>query len=165
MDSSNTVLLADDLLAVMRAAVTYAVEYGAAFVAPSHMLLALTDDPKVGPVLSDVLERGRIIATARQPAAGGVVEIPEGSLPRGEKTPFTRYDTLVFHSVDGQSQRWLNRDSFRIYNEAARRTNGGRFLPRHLALGFVVVGQDERDVRSLLGKDPEQFKEVAYALK
>ena len=85
-------------------------------------------------------------------------------LPRGEKPPFQRYDTVVFHSSDGQYQRWLNRDTFKLFNLAARRANGGRFLPKHLALGFVVFGQDDRDVRALLGKDPEAFKDIVYAL-
>jgi hypothetical protein len=162
---NETVLVSDELLAVMRAAVTYAVEYGAQFVAPPHLLLALLDDPKIGDELRDTIERGRVVAAARQPAAGGVVEVPEGPLPRGEAAPFQRYDTLVFRSTDGAHQRWLNRDSFGIYNEAARRVEGSRFLPRHIAVGFAVDGQNDRDVRTLLGRDPQVFSELAYALK
>jgi len=161
----DQVLLTEEVLAVCRAAVTFAVEYGASFVAPPHLMLALLDDSKIGGALAEVLERGRIVATARQPSPGGVHEVGEGVLPRGEKPPFTRYDTVVFHSSDGQYQRWFNRDSFRLFNESARRANGGRFLPRHLALGFTVIAQDDREVRALLGKDPEIFKEVVYALK
>ena len=74
----DQVLLSDELLAVCRAAVTFAVEYGASFVAPPH---------------------------------------------------------------------------------------GGRFMPKYLALGITAVAQDDQNVRSLLGKDPEVFKEVVYALK
>jgi hypothetical protein len=162
---SDQVLLSDELLAVCRTAVSYAVEYGASFVAPPHVLLALLDDAKIGGALAEVVERGRIVAAARQPAPGGVHEVGEGVLPRGEKPPFLRYDTVVFHSSDGQYQRWFNRDSFKLFNESAKRANGGRFLPRHLALGLTVLAQDDRDVRALLGKDPEVFKEVVYALK
>ena len=86
-------------------------------------------------------------------------------MPRGEKPPFLRYDSLVFHSSDGQYQRWFNRDSFKLFNESAKRANGGRFLPRHLALGFTVFAQDDQNVRALLGKEPETFKEIVYALK
>ena len=161
---TDQVLLSDELLTVMRTAMTYAVDYGATFVAPSHVLLALIDDAKIGGHLADVLERGRIVAAARQPAPAGVHELGEGALPRGEKPPFQRYDTVVFHSSDGQYQRWLNRDTFRLFNVSARRANGGRFLPKHLALGFTVFAQDDRDVRALLGKDPEVFKDVVYAL-
>jgi hypothetical protein len=161
----DQVLLSDELLAVCRAAVTFAVEYGASFVAPPHVLLALLDDAKVGGALAEVLERGRIVAAARQPSSGGVHEVPEGIMPRGEKPPFVRYDTVVFHSSDGQYQRWFNRDTFKLFNESAKRANGGRFLPRHLALGMTVVAQDDQNVRALLGKDPEIFKEVVYALK
>jgi len=162
---SDQVLLSDEALAVCRAAVTFAVEYGASFVAPPHVLLALLEDPKVGGALAEVLERGRIVAAARQPSAGAVHEVGEGALPRGEKPPFVRYDTLVFHSSDGQYQRWLNRDSFKLFNESVKRANGGRFLPRHLALGLSIFAQDDGNVRALLGKDPEIFKEVVYALK
>ena len=161
----DQVLLSDELLAVCRAAVTFAVEYGASFVAPPHVLLALLDDAKIGGALAEVLERGRIVATARQPAPGGVHEVPEGIMPRGEKPPFIRYDTVVFHSSDGQYQRWFKRDTFKLFNESAKRANGGRFLPKHLALGMTVVAQDDQNVRALLGKDPEIFKEVVYALK
>jgi hypothetical protein len=161
----DQVLLSEELLGVCRAAVTYAVEYGATFVAPPHMLLALLDDSKVGGALAEVLERGRIVAAARQPSPGGVHELPEGVMPRGEKPPFLRYDSLVFHSSDGQYQRWFNRDSFKLFNESAKRANGGRFLPRHLALGFTVFAQDDQNVRALLGKEPETFKEIVYALK
>ena len=162
---SDQVLLSDETLIVMRSAVTYAVEYGATFVAPPHVLLALLDDAKIGDHLAEVLERGRIVAAARQPSPAGVHEMGEGVLPRGEKPPFQRYDTVVFHSSDGQYQRWFNRDSFKLFNESAKRANGGRFLPRHLALGFTVFAQDDQNVRSLLGKEPETFKEIVYALK
>ena len=161
---SDQVLLSDELLAVVRSAVTFAAEYGATFVAPAHLLLALLDDPKVGPVLGEVLERGRIVAAARRPSAGGVHEVGEGVLPRGERAPFTRYDTVIFHSLDGQHQRWLNRDSFKMFNESAKRAGGGRFLPKHLALGFWVLAQDDRDSRSLLGQEPEKFKDAVYGL-
>ena len=163
---SDQVLLSDELLVVVRAAVTYAVDYGASFVTPPHMLLALLDDPKIGGDLAQSLERGRIVAACRQPAPGGVTEVAEGALPRGEKVPFVRYDTLVFHSTDGIYQRWFNRDTFRLFNESAKRAaEGTRYLPKHLALGFVAIAQDDRDVRALLGKDPELFKERAFALK
>jgi hypothetical protein len=159
------VLLSDDVLAVMRGAVTYAVEYGAQFVAPPHLLLALLDDAKIGDTLRDTVERGRVIAAARQPAPGGVIELKEAALPRGEKSPFVRYDTVVFQSIDGQHQRWLNRDTFKIFNEAAKRVEKGRFLPRHLALGLALEAQEDRDVRNLLGREPELFKETAFQFK
>lgn len=162
---NDQVLLSDDVLAVMRAAVTYAVEYGAKYVAPPHILLALLDDVKIGDALRETLERGRVIAAARQPAPVGIVEVKEGPLPRGEKPPFTRYDTVVFQSTDGTTQLWLNRDAFQIFNEAAKRVESGRFLPRHLALAIAVEAQDDRDIRTLLGREPELFKELAFTLK
>jgi len=160
----DQVLLSEDLLSVLRNAVSYAVEYGAEFVAPPHLLLALLDDAKIGDTLRETVERGRIVAAARQPASGGVIELKEGILPRGERVPFVRYDTVVFQSTDGSAQRWLNRDSFRIFNESARRVEKGRFLPRHLALGIALESQDDREIRMLLGKEPELFKETTFQL-
>lgn len=161
---ADQVLLSDELLVVMRSAVAFAADYGSTFVAPPHLLLALLDDPKVGPAIGEVLERGRVVAAARQPSAGAVHEVAEGKLPRGETAPFTRYDTVIFNSLDGQHQRWLNRDSFKMWNESAKRANGGRFLPKHLALGFWVLAQDDRDLHTLLGAEPDTFKDAVYAL-
>jgi hypothetical protein len=158
------VLLSDDVLAVMRAAVSYAVEYGAKFVAPPHLLLALLDDARIGDTLMESVERGRVVAAARQPAPAGVVEMKEGTLPRGEKAPFVRFDTVVFQSTDGHHQRWLNRDTFRIFNESAKRVERGRFLPRHLAVGIALEAQEDRDIRVLLGREPALFKELAFRL-
>src|SRR5262249_1615963 len=113
MASNGQVLLSDELLHSMRRALTYPTQYDATVVAPAHRLLARRDDPKNGAALSEPVERGRIIAAARQPQTGGVVEVNEGPLPRGESAPFQRYDTLVFQSQDGKSHRWLNKDVFK----------------------------------------------------
>lgn len=162
--ATEQVLLSDELLNVMRGAVSYAVEYDAKFVAPAHLLLAILDDPKIGSSLSESIERGRVIATARQPAPAGVVEVPEGVLPRGETPPFQRYDTLVFQSTDGKNQRWLSKDVFEIFQESARRVDSGRMLPKHLAVGFVNAATNDRNMMQLLGRDPHQFTETAYGL-
>ena len=162
--SSEQVLLSDELLNVMRGAVNYANEYDANFVGPPHLLLALLDDPKIGGTLLQSLERGRIIAAARQPTASGTVEVPEGPLPRGERPPFQRYDTLVFQSSDGKAHRWLNQTVFKIFQESARRVDGGRFLPKHLAVGFVNEASSDRNIMQLLGKEPQEFTELVYGL-
>jgi hypothetical protein len=164
MASNEQVLLSDDLLNVMRGAVKYATEYDAGYVGPPHLLLAILDDPKIGAALTEMLERGRIIAAARQPTASGVVEVPEGPLPRGERPPFQRYDTLVFQSSDGKSHRWLNQTVFKIFQEAAQRVDGGRFLPKHLAVGFVNEASSDRNILQLLGKEPQEFTKAVYAL-
>jgi hypothetical protein len=162
--ATEQVLLSDELLHVMRGAVTFAVEYDAAFVAAPHLLLAILDDKKIGEALSESIERGRVIASARQPSSAGVAEVPEGVLPRGETAPFQRYDTLVFQSIDGKHQRWLSKDVFEIFQESARRVDGGRLLPKHLAVGFANAAANDRSVMQLLGRDPQLFTETAYGL-
>jgi hypothetical protein len=162
--AAEQVLLADELLNVMRGAVSYAAEYDAKFVGVPHLLLALLDDRKIGQVLGESLERGPIVAAARQPVPAGVVAVGEGVLPRGETAPFQRYDTLVFQSTDGKHHRWLNKDVFKIFQESARRVDGGRFLPKHLAMGFINAATNDRNILQLLGPDPRQFTETVYGL-
>lgn len=162
--TNEQVLLSDDVLAVMRGAVTYAVEYDAQFVAPSHILLALLDDAKIGETLREFVERGRIVASARQARAAGVTEVKEGVLPRGEEPPFQRFDTLVFQTLDGTAQRWLAKDSFKIFQEGARRVDGGRYLPKHVALGFVSEASTDRELTQLMGREPEAFRSAVYGL-
>jgi hypothetical protein len=162
--ASEQVLLSDELLNVMRGAVNYAAEYDASFVGPPHLLLAILDDPKIGNILTQMLERGRVVAAARQATASGVVEVPEGQLPRGERAPFQRYDTLVFQSSDGKAHRWLNQTVFKIFQESARRVEGGRFLPKHLAVGFVNEASSDRTILQLLGKEPQEFTQAVYGL-
>lgn len=163
MDNEQ-LLLSESLLTAVRAAVNYATEYGQTFIGPSHMLLGLLDDPDIGDMLRDNLERGRVIAASREPVMPGVTEIPEKFLPRGELPPFPRYDTLAFKSLDGSKTMWLSRDAFRVFVEAARRVEKPPFLPKHLALGFVVQSSTDRDILQLLGRDPQEFSTVVYGL-
>jgi hypothetical protein len=122
MMDDDQVLLSDELLLVVRGAVTFAVEYGALFVAPAHILLALMDDPKVGPALGEVLERGRVVAAARQAAAGAVHEVGEGVLPRGEKPPFTPYGAgfVPIASTVRISSRYSNSCGSVIFSSSQR---------------------------------------------
>jgi hypothetical protein len=144
-----------ELLAVMRGAVTYALASEAEFVAPSHLLLALLDDTEVGDLLAAHLERGKIVTETKKKRAPGVLEIPEGPLPAGESVPFKRYDTLAFRSVDGDTTRWLDRESFKVFIEGARRIEGGAYTPKYLAAGYVSESIKDHDLQALLGRDPQ----------
>jgi hypothetical protein len=147
--------LSKEVLAVMRGAVTYALASESEFVTAPHLLLALLDDADVGDVLADFLERGKIVNETKKKKSPGVLEIPEGALPEGEATPFKRYDTLAFRSVDGETSLWLDRDCFRVFIEGARRIDDGPYRPKHLAAGYMAESIRDRELQLLLGRDPQ----------
>lgn len=156
--------LSQEILAVMRSAVTYAVAGGQEFVAPSHLLLGLLDDPQLGEVLDDYLERAKIVAETSRKKLPGVLEIPEAALPAGESVPFKRYDTLAFRSTDGKRQLWLDRDAFKVFIEGARRVDVGAYKPKHLALGYVAESIKDRDLQGLLGRDPSAVSTAVFEM-
>lgn len=156
--------LSKEILAVMRGAVTYAIASEADFVAPPHLLLALLDDGELGDVLAEFLERGKIVTETKKKKLPGVLEVPEGALPSGEVTPFKRYDTLAFRSVDGETTRWLDRDAFKVFVEGARRVEEGPYKPKHLALGYVAESIKDRDLQGLLGRDPQAVTTAVFEM-
>jgi hypothetical protein len=163
MDSEQ-LPLSQDILTVMRAAVSHAIDSGSEFVSPAHLLLAMLDDAKLGEVLAEFLERGKIIADTKRKKLPGVLEVPDSPLPEGEVVPFKRYDTLAFRSLDGKRTMWLDRDAFKVFIEGARRVEEGRFMPKHLAMGYVAESIKDRDLQSLLGRDPQAVTAAVFEL-
>ncbi|GAC1419746.1 MAG: hypothetical protein NVSMB5_11810 [Candidatus Velthaea sp.] len=156
--------LSAEILGVMRGAVSYAFHGGSDFVSPSHVLLALLDDARLGDVLGGFLEREKILADTKRVKLPGVVEIMEAALPAGEPTPFKRYDTLAFQSSDGKRVMWLDRESFKIFIEGARRVDAGTYRPKHLALGFVVESVKDPAMQGLLGLDPAAVTSAVHEM-
>jgi hypothetical protein len=152
--------LSQELLGVMRGAVTYAVANGNDYVSPSHFLMALLDDASLRDMLGEHLERGTLIADTRKKKLPGVLEVPEVPLPEGEVVPFKRYDTLAFRSTDGKRVMWLDRDAYKIFIEGARRVEAGAFKPRHLALGYVTVSKKDVELVRLLGPKPQDVTQA-----
>jgi hypothetical protein len=156
--------LSQELLGVIRGAVTYAVANGNDYVSPSHFLLALLDEASLRDVLSEYLERATLLADTRKKKLPGVLEVPEAALPEGEVVPFKRYDTLAFRSVDGKRVLWLDRDAYKIFIEGARRVEAGAFKPRHLALGYVTESKKDHELVRLLGPKPQDVTKAIYEL-
>ena len=156
MTDSEQIRLGDDLLGVMRTAVTIAIWHGAEFVAPPHLLLALLTDSRVGPAIDPLIPRERIDKAAEDAAKKlpEVLEIPEGALPDGEHPPFARYDTLAFRSQDGERTLYLDAEAQRVFVEGARRA-GEVYRPKHLVYGFTAEAVKERDLLDLFGSDPQ----------
>jgi hypothetical protein len=165
MMEGDQLRLDPDLLAVMRAGVTAALDHGAAFVAPPHLLLGLLRDPRVGPAIDPLVPR-ETIAKAAQEAAGklpGVAEVPEGALPVHEAPPFARYDSLAFGSSNGRHTLYLNEDALHVFMEGAHRAEGV-YRPQHLVYGFTAEAVKDRNLLSLFGSDPAGVTKAVDAL-
>ncbi len=76
MTDGEQVRLDPDLLHVVRAGVTAAVEHGCEFVAPAHLLLGLLQDARVGPAIR-ALVPGETIARAAADAAHKPPEVDQ----------------------------------------------------------------------------------------
>lgn len=157
--------LAPELLDVMRAGVTHAIEHGAQFVAPAHLMLALLDEPRVGPAIAELIPHDRVTHAAEAAIAKlpEVAELPEGPLPDDETPPFPRCDTLAFRSSDCTRTLYLDRDAFRLFVHGARRA-GEVYRPKHLAMGFVAASLKDGEIISLLGKDPQAIISAVFEL-
>lgn len=164
MDSEQ-LRVGTDLLATMRASVTQAIERGAEFVAPPHLLLALLDEQRVGPALGEYVVREKV-ERAAEAALGKlpeVMEVPEGALPDGETVPFQRYDTFAFRSADGARTMYLDRDAYRLFVEGARRADDV-YRPKHLVMGFVAVAVKDVEILAMLGTDPQGITKAVWEL-
>jgi hypothetical protein len=165
MELVEQLRLAPDLLAVMRTGVGAALDSGAEFVAPAHVMVGLLADPRVGPALAPLVPAERVAhaaadATHKLPE---VAPLPEGALPDGEDGAFVRYDTLAFRSPDGTRTLYLDADAFHVFMEGARRARE-TYRPKHLALGFTAEAIKDRDVLSLFGADPIDIAKAVDAV-
>jgi hypothetical protein len=155
VSESEQLRLTPELLAVLRVGVTTAVEYGAEFVSPPHLLLGLLADAQVGPVIDALVPRDKIVKAALEAAKKlpEVTEVHDAPLP-GSSPPFTRYDTLAFRSQDGTRTMYLDADAYHVFIEGARRA-GDVYRPKHLVYGFAAEAVKDRDLLSLFGSDPQ----------
>jgi hypothetical protein len=165
MTDGEQLRLDPDLLAVMRAGVSAAVENGAEFVAPPHLLLGLLRDPRVGPAIDSLVPRDAIAHAAAEAAnkLPEVADVPEGPLPERERPPFARYDTLAFRSTDARHTLYLDADAFHVFMEGAHRAEGV-YHPKHLVYGFTAEAVKDRDLLSLFGSDPAGVTKAVDAL-
>jgi hypothetical protein len=162
--TSRQVVLSEEVLTVMRTAVSHAIRSGLSYVAPAHVLLALLEDPVVGPTMQAYVNRDLVDALGQIPRAPGITRIGEGPIPPQAVPPFPRYDSLVFSALDGRARRWLDSDVNRMLAEGAARVETGRYLVRHLAYGFASVVGSDPELTRLIGPEPAAFCEAVYGL-
>lgn len=163
--SEEQLRLDGDLINVLRAGVTHAIEHGAQFVAPSHLLLGLLADPLIGPAIAKLVPRDKIDKAAADAAAkpSQLVDVPEETPPDAGAPPFVRYESLAFRSQDGAQMLYLDGESYRLFIEGARRAVGV-YRAKHLVYGFAAEAVKDRDLLMLFGTDPQSMSKAVEDL-
>jgi hypothetical protein len=163
--SEEQLRLDADLMGVLRAGVTHAIDNGAQFVAPSHLLLGLLADPLIGPAITKLVPREKIDKAAAGAAAkpSQPVEVVEEPLSEGDTPPFARYESLAFRSKDGARTLYLDGESYRLFIEGARRAVGV-YRAKHLVYGFAAEAVKDRALLSLFGTDPQSVSKAVEDL-
>lgn len=153
--------LSEALLRTMRTAAKKSIELREPFVTPRAILLALLDDAEIGPALSTVVNKEKVLAANVEPNYG-VARIAEEHA-EGEEPPMARYDTLAFKTPDGRTSVWLARDAYNTFIEGARRVEE-RYEPKHLALGLAAQAVLAPGVLAAIRVEPGVFADAVYKI-
>lgn len=141
---TDAVPLTEELLRTMRTAAKKAIELREPTITPRAILLALLEDPTLGPLLSPVVDKEKIIAAA---------------------TPeiFGTEETLAFKTEDGRTSMWLSRDSYNIFTDGAQRAED-RYYPKHLALALAAKAMTTPSILSSIQVDPAKLTAAIHKL-
>jgi hypothetical protein len=157
--------LSDELLTVMRGSAGYALKLREPFVTARGLLLALLDDPDIGPALADVVPRDKLMELEPSgDSRNAATRIPESGLPSGERGALPRFDTLAFKLPEGNASVWLGREAFTIFCEGANRADG-RYMPRHLAFGLASEALRSPGILSAIRVEPGKLTDAIYNLE
>jgi hypothetical protein len=141
-DIVEQIFVSDDVLALMRNAARLAGELHEPFITVRAMLLALLEEPNVGPALDSVVSRASLegYVVPEDTAARMVASrVPEPEMNEGERAALLRFNTLAFKVPDGSKSVWLSREAHAAWHEAARRVEeGASLLPKHIAFGIAA---------------------------
>jgi hypothetical protein len=157
-DGVEQIFVSDEVLALMRSAARLAGELHEPFITLRTLLLALLDEPEIGPVLAPVVDRIALENyQAPQDAVTRMVasRVPEPAMSTGEKAALLRFNTLAFKVPDGSRSVWLSREAHSAWHEAARRVEeGAHLLPKHLAFGIAADAERTPGILAQLGVSP-----------
>jgi hypothetical protein len=157
--------LSNELLELMRNAAATAQRLKEPFITTRAILLALLDEPSIGPALVEVLPREKLegftpegdvkklIASRRQ----------EPAMEPGERPSILRFDTLAFKTPDGATSVWLSREAFTAFAEGAQRAEGV-YLPKHLAFGIAADAIRSQGILNALQIPPGAVSEALLSL-
>lgn len=136
------IFLSDEILAMMRNAARLAGVLKEPFITVRTLMIALLEDPQVGPALEEVLPREKLEGYELPEDAGirlTASRVPEPIMQNGERPALLRFNTLAFKTPDGSKSVWLSREAFQVWNEGAKRIGDGeKFLPKHIAFGIAA---------------------------
>lgn len=163
MPELDQVPLTDELLSCMRRAARKALDLKEPFISPRALLLALLDDPAIGPALTDVVNREKVIAAQVTDNATGLTRLLEDRMEDGEQPAMVRYDTIAFKTPDGRTSVWLNKDAFKIFIEGAQRVDA-RYYPKHLALGIAAQAIHAPGILAAIRVEPGILADAIYKL-
>jgi hypothetical protein len=141
-DIVEQIFLSDEILAMMRNAARLAGVLKEPFITVRTLMIALLEDPQVGPALEEVLPREKLEGYELPEDAGirlTASRVPEPIMQNGERPALLRFNTLAFKTPDGSKSVWLSREAFQVWNEGAKRIGDGeKFLPKHIAFGIAA---------------------------
>ena len=161
-DQAEQIPLSDELLKVMRDSGAYALKLREPFITARALLLALLDDPEIGPVISDVVPREKLMELEQSgDLKNAATRIPDSGLPPGERGALPRFDTLAFKLPEGNASVWLGREAYSIFCEGANRTDG-RYLPKHLAFGLASEAVRAPGILASMHVQPGQLTDAIY---
>jgi len=163
MTDLEQIPLSEELLGLMRRAAQISLDNNEAFITPRSLLLSLLDDSEVGPAVSTVVSKDKLLAVPpAENEMSGLVRIAEDRLT-GEQPALVRYDTLAFKTPNGKTSVWLGKEALAIFLEGAQRVEG-RFLPKHLALGFAAEAVRSPGVLAAIRVEPGRLTDAVYRL-
>lgn len=152
--------VSNELLEVMRNSGRYAQQLREPFITARALLLALSDDPQVGPALAEVVPRDKLL---EQPPG----EDPRSSASRlsetngNDKPAMPRYDTLAFKLPEGTASVWLSREAFGAFTEGANRAEQS-YLPKHLAFGIAAEALHAPGILAALRIEPGKVTDALF---
>lgn len=154
MPDAENLPLSEELLQLMRRAAQHALNLREPFVTPKALLLALLDDPVLGPNLQRVVLREKAIAADVETNFGAVRGIAE-VIP-GEQPAMARFNTLCFKTPDGRASMWLSKEAMQIFMEGCKRVQG-RYYPRELAAGLAAEARLAPGILAAIRVEPGVF--------
>lgn len=167
-DQVEQIFLSDEILTMMRNAARIAGAMKEPFITVRTLLIAMLEEPQIGPALEEVLPREKLDAYEMpQDAISRLTasRVQEPNLNGGERPAMLRFNTLAFKTPDGSKSVWLSREAYQVWNEAAKRVDDGdRFLPKHIAFGIAADAVRNPGVLAQLHVSPGDVTEKLLKL-
>jgi hypothetical protein len=168
MAETEQIFLSDEVLAFMRNAARLAGQLREPFITVRTLLVALLEEPTLGPSLEEVLPREKLEGYELPEDAGvrlTASRVPEPNAQAGERPALLRFNTLAFKLPDGSKSVWLSREAFTVWNEAAKRVpEGEKFLPKHVAFGIAADAIRSPGVLAAMQVSPGDVTDVLLKL-